>query len=827
MKRKSVLFILTCLLLSSCNNEDSNWTKVHIENKDVSIDVDKEGSLVDYSNISFEEKFEIYGKLESYLLENNLFGIPLYQSVNYVKFNPNIIIPTKTRVNENNQELIIGNTIQHLSIPSYGFGVIEEGSTNSNNNTFRISAPYETDFNYVNSNSNFVKEYMKYISSTYFSKRLIAPYDRYEYYSSLASNENENSLPIPLNLNSKTGLATKYKIYVKNDAKYNTLGKYKYEFAGTTIKPGDYITPIKELYTQSNGLFTHNTDIFNTKADLVGMRDYYMSTASGYNEEAWKKVGVKEGQDNKGSYIEFEFINACSSMHASQYLNNLLYSPIPKSFLDKIGGLKNFGKYIDESNTPVDTTLSTGPYVISKWDKTNEAILTKNNICLDSIKGGSNRFNFDNIQIKFTEDPESLFNNNEIDYYKVNTSTLENKENTQYHLVSNNTKLNLNTCDNNEWEYLFGEEGIAYQTKKENYWDVEPAMSNESFIKGLILSVNREEFAASQNGIPSISYLGDADFNLENGLTYNSSNNHKNAMSSYYGETVSTYGYNLEEAKKAFEKASEELIEQGYYKAGDTIKIEMTGSTMEIKNNVLVPLASYFEKAFNESNSTLKLDIEFYIPTNWSDIYYEKQMKGQFDIGFGTISSSSSSNLPDAFELFKSNNSSGFTLNWGQNTNDPNKLIEYKGKMLTYETLCDAPKEAVLVSNDGTICKTHGIALVSNIKNKKDNSRTIVIKYDSTYIEGVCEFEIANVVLFWYPDSSTYEETLIEDFIIDEGEKTITFTLPSELVKTYQGGCGVDIYWSSNMHKEYILDTIYTEFPTYIGDKIEEAKTTD
>ena len=63
-------------------------------------------------------------------------------------------------------------------------------------------------------------------------------------------------------------------------------------------------------------------------------------------------------------------------------------------------------------------------------------------------------------------------------------------------------------------------------------------------------------------------------------------------------------------------------------------------------------------------------------------------MLGQFDIGFGSVSGNTLDPL-NFLEVLKSDNSSTFTLNWGLNTNatDPDHLIEYDGKLWSFDAL--------------------------------------------------------------------------------------------------------------------------------------------
>ena len=165
-------------------------------------------------------------------------------------------------------------------------------------------------------------------------------------------------------------------------------------------------------------------------------------------------------------------------------------------------------------------------------------------------------------------------------------------------------------------------------------------------------------------------------------------------------------------------------------------------------------------------------------------------------------------------EFLKSDNSSGFTLSWGQNTNDPNKLIEYAGKQYTYDALCQATQKPTLVSSNGVNSDYFDAALVSNVKNEGDNSRTVVIKVAMSNITGVCSTKIASVVLFGYPDSSKYDEVEVTNYTYDAQAGTITFTISAEQAEAYQGFGGVDVYFTSPELGDSLV-SCYHELPVW------------
>ena len=75
-------------------------------------------------------------------------------------------------------------------------------------------------------------------------------------------------------------------------------------------------------------------------------------------------------------------------------------------------------------------------------------------------------------------------------------------------------------------------------------------------------------------------------------------------------------------------------------------------------------------------------------------------MVGQFDLGFGSVSGNSYNPL-NFLEVLKSDNSSGFTLNWGIDTNEINvkNSISYKDKAWSFDALWTAADQGAYVKD--------------------------------------------------------------------------------------------------------------------------------
>ena len=833
--------------------QKGGWTNTdYVAEGEVKVEVATSGTFDSYVASSYAEREEILGKLEKYAMENALTGLVLYDDGGYVKYADRVKIPTPVKKDSQGNDIERVGTKQHEYVVGYGFGIVSEGTLDGSLGNANIQNPtyyhtFETSdpgtLNYMNDKGSVVGGYHGYVSGGYFSTRLDAAKTGYEWYPQLGTEANidEKGLyrPTPLNTNEATGLATKYRIYVRTgaDLKYNTLSTNAKVsgFAGREVALDDYLTPFKELHNQKNGM-ARGAENLSGAAAIKGMAEYYAATATGYNEAAWNNVGVKTGTDAKGSYLDFEFVTPTTPFYAMYYLSSSLYAPIPAEFLTAVGGINAYQSFGADGTglTPVDTTLSTGPYCVESWTSDASFTFKKNELMSNEANGGANRYQIPGLHIDIlaaaTTDPLAAWKEykaGNLDGCGIPQDVLQEalgEKGTQTTKGSSTTKLNVNTCTPEEWEYLFGENGTITQTAKDDYWEVKPALSNEDFLKGIDLSLNRVLYAENHGVTPSLNYFSDAYLSdPEAGTSYNATQTHKDVLNAIYGEDVDTYGYNPDKAIEHFKKAMEELMAAGDYKEGDTIKIEIAWQAESQIDKSGAEIKEMLEEVFNDEavcGGKVKLEVENVAVAVWSDVYYKKMMIGQFDIGFGGISGNTLNPL-NFMEVLKSDNSSGFTLNWGPNTNDPAVLIEHNGKQYTYDALWQAADTGALIASDGTNANYSALGLVSNTAND-DGSRTVVLKYGASSIEGVVDVAPSKVIVCWYDAPSGYDEQQL-GFSIDEENQEITVVVSATLAEAMQGNVGFDVIFEDNMGKlNSTLESVYCEFPVWDPEMVIE-----
>lgn len=233
--------------------------------------------------------------------------------------------------------------------------------------------------------------------------------------------------------------------------------------------------------------------------------------------------------------------------------------------------------------------------------------------------------------------------------------------------INPNYSLNLNSTSKETWIEFFGINGSINQNQKSDYWSVKPLLSNDYFIKGLNLCINKSEF----NKLYPTTLIDYEKYNF--------------------------YEYNLELARKYFEASLEEMIERGIYTIGID-KVELTieiafDSKNEQSEQMYEILKNQIETAFNDqqvTNGLFELKVNVWYGEIFGTIFPEKNYKGCFDISYGKISGGSIDFKPYKEYLLLSSSkalSNSMTLNFSLDTNSLDDCIVYNGYRFTYDAL--------------------------------------------------------------------------------------------------------------------------------------------
>ena len=785
----------------------------------VNVNADPASGGYNYAAAAGEEaiskRTEILGRLEKYAMDTHLTGITLFENGGYVKYRDRVEIPAT--------EYITG----------YGFGILSEGSltapldaeANVDRKMYYHSASAE-DPHMINAYTNTgsqVSDLSGYISQSYWGTKMNETKNGYEWYPLLAKDKVDgkaNKRPIPVyDVKNPLGLYKTWKIYVKTGAsdglKYRTISTTRAAFNNRLVELADYEFVYQLLLTGASAQ-TRGAEMAGDKTyGIKGAQQYYDRTKNSTPAEAdavWAdmkakgQLGIKTGSDANGEYIQLEIINPIDEFTAMYTLSSSLVSPLPRSFFEAIGdgsftkGVVNYGKF---NNGDIrDYTLCLGAYYLEEWVSDQQIVFKRNDDWFETkaaygsryrIAGVVNRiFTGANQREDFLYDQ---FNAGLIDAVGIPTKYLEKEigqENVYQTKGDATFKLNVNSCTQERWNEL--NEKIWHNATP---YEVKPWMSNDDFLNGLFYSINREEFAKKRGVQPSINYFSDAYLSdPENGYSYNSSDAHKEAIAAYHTvrDGKDNYGYNVDKAVECFKSAVNTLVQQEKIAKGTkskptVIDIKIMWMYQSDPQEYGEDIKSYFETAFNNdavSNGTVKLNVINDAVTNWEDVYSQHLQVGKFDLGFGAISGNTYNPL-NFLEVLKSDNSSGFTLNWGPDTSvidEKHPLIygesDEEVRNWSFDALWEVSDHGGVVDNGEIVKSVKNCYIdVPNLKdldgkntNELHKGAVVTIPLEFIDVKDV-EFDVTSVQL--YIMGSNNED--LTNFVYDKENKKITLTI--------------------------------------------------
>ncbi|MCR5611375.1 MAG: hypothetical protein K6F68_06055 [Clostridiales bacterium] len=755
-----------------------------------------------YKKLPNSERTTILGILERYAVTTGITGISLFENGGYVMYNPRITLGT--------ENFIVG----------YGFGVLPEGNITedleyeTNEAWKRYYHIEEHDdpgtLNYLNDQGAVVGDLYGYMAASFFTNFMNATKDGYDWVPELAKEK-----PVAVNDDDADGMCTTWRFEVRtgdDGLKYTTASQMadRAAFNNRPVALEDYEYAFKLLLTQSNQLY-RGSELANTKSGAIaGAKAYYDGTAEGENEELWANVGIKTYNEGGKNYFEVTFKEEQTQFYCMYYIASSLYMPIPKEFVDLVTVTNYCGFDKNATTTPVDNSLVVGPYYVERYDADQQIVYAKN----PNYVFADTKYAIPGIHVKiFTaakEDTNAVFNEFIAGHFDVAGIPQEylneyrNDPRTRSTTGTSNFKLNVNATSPETWEYLFGEEGVVTQTPKEDYWESKPCLANRHFVKALSLSIDRLTFANARGSIPSVDYLAsNYMIDPENGISYSVTEAHKKAVEGLLEDTDG-YGFSLELAREYFRVALTELEAEGAYTPGTkenptVIHIEiawMYPTHEELYHN---EIKNFLETAFNDESvcgGVYQLSVDFWVGNDWSDVYYNKMMVGQFDIGFGSISGNSLDPIGFVSVLSSDQEISGsFTLNWGVDTNDPDAYpIVYEGYRWSFDALYNAVNSKAIVAQ-GQNKASLTFEYTPIVKND-DGSYTGTLTVKAT-LPDLTKFNVTSIACCnyerYYNGDGTYDEFELTDFTCEDqgnGVYVITFTVPADIAADYATGSG-------------------------------------
>lgn len=488
---------------------------------------------IDFSEYSTSHLEEIAGSIETYLLNHGMEGISFFNNGGYRKVSSRV----KSGLTED------GSFTDNSYVAGYGFGVSQYGwiaednpqETNSAWKRFYHTevSKLSDDVNYLLASDSSTSSYFSSFNASYYAQTLSAT-NAVVYQGALA----KDNAPFPVDADGKElaadaeGAFDTWKVYLNDDVTYRYGGKAgtvasKYEGQKATLK--DYITIYALQLTQWVGCQNVSQLLSGTNS-LKGAGDWYKATAEKPADgkididEFLKTVGIEMNEEENS--LTFHFNGKFTTAFGAYYVNN--YGPMPLSFFEELGngdvkeGLTVYGRANATSGTATqDNVICTGPWVLSEYDVDKRCVLTKNDkwhVTKDTA--GRDLYKLEgsietvNTALKTDTTYATQYEQYKSGYIDVSAiptavvSDVRNEPDT-VHITDggSNYFMSVDTLQQQDYEYLFGEDGVACcygdvtpgsgATAEEDQYDHPDMLANRAFVKGLNTAFDRETTAES------------------------------------------------------------------------------------------------------------------------------------------------------------------------------------------------------------------------------------------------------------------------------------------------------------------------------------------
>jgi len=466
--------------------------------------------------------------------------------------------------------------------------------------------------------------------------------------------------------------AKSWKFDLRDDLKFSN---------GDAMNADDFIYTYQEAL-DGNLAYRRANLWYGSSLPIAGAKEYY--DAKG--ELDWDTVGIKKV--NNYSFV-ITFKDDAIQWDVIYNYSGFMFTPIHRPTYEA-----NKATY----GTSLDKYVGTGPYKISYWEKGKEYRFVKNeNYFLWDSPTDPDDPDYCDVRkpallsysytiVKDNNAALALFKENKLDVTSIPASAYDDyKTDTRVKTVPGATSFRLSTNRLTQAE-LDAKFGVGA-------WNAKPIMQEDDFMWALYYGVDRTGVQAiTKTSTGWSSYFTDVYAivsSTEEGvemLAYRQSEWGRKVFEGIedtdYDLSYDSLGYNAELATTFFVSAVQSMIDKGVVEAPTEEKpLKITIEIAHFDGVTQEATYAYVCQVYNDLfNNTAKFGDTVVFeavsaPQPGMDVYYVKQMTGQFDLALAGISGGTLD--PAGFmETFCDDNRSGLLLSLGCDTHNPNILID-------------------------------------------------------------------------------------------------------------------------------------------------------
>lgn len=434
---------------------------------------------------------------------------------------------------------------------------------------------------------------------------------------------------------------------------------------------------------------------YSGEAAIAGAAAYFKGETAD-----WATVGIKELPEENA--FTFTFVNELKLWDVCYNTSGFLHTPVHKAtweanFVDgtpKYGNLPNATSSNPEENIKAiqASFMSSGAYQLCYSEKSKEYRFTKNPYYFlwnEEAEVEVRRPVMENYSYVIVKDSTAalvLFQEGKLDVTSIPAAQYDEWKdwpNQKFSPGATSFRLSVNRMTQAELDANYGR----------GAWEAKPILQEDAFMWALYFGLDRLGVQAiTKTSEAWASYFTNAYVIVtptEEGVdsvTYRESEWGQKVYEGFSAADINLLfeqkGYDKDFAKTQYIAALQSMMNKGIFKSGEAHEIEIEIAAFDGTTNeaVYAYVAQHYNELFNEAVeghadfANVKFTATF-VPQPGMDVYYVKQMTGQYDLALAGISGGTMA--PAGFmECFCDDNRSGLLLSLGLDSHNANIAID-------------------------------------------------------------------------------------------------------------------------------------------------------